>query len=712
MAEAPGTLTVPGIAARRQLGYAALVGAISLTFVLMRHSTWVSNDEFHTLLETIATVLAFVTGGLALVRYYSEKKAMFLFIGLGFVATGLLDGYHAMVSSAAFLQSFSGAPFTRISWSWVASRTFLSLLLWLSLLFWRREQRLGAPGKVSEAFVYAFVGALALACAALVKLLPMPPLYQQGSLIARPQDLLAALLFLLALAGYLRKGQWKLDYFEHWLVLCLLTSFMGQALFMPLSRELYDPMFNMAHALKALSYLCAMVGLLFNMHHLYKESLARQELQFKNTILATQQEMSRDAILVVNEQGRIISYNQRFIAMWSLDPGVVARGDDEAVLLQVVARMTDPQASLERVRFLYAHKGEKSSDELPLKDGRIIDRYSSPMIGKDGDYYGRVWYFRDITERRLQERKVQDERAFSDKLIASLPGTFSVFDASGKYVRWNARQTELLGLSDEQMAAANAFDVIPPADRPYISQQIRHTLEQGSTTIETHVTGPRGPREYSFSTMRVETSHGVFIIAVGNDISARKQGERDVLKLQELLREQSIHDPLTGLYNRRFLDETMGRELIRGRRTGHDIGVVMCDIDFFKKVNDTWGHQAGDDVLKALARLLERHARGSDVVCRYGGEEFVMLLADIPPNLAYQRAEQVRGALEALRVPFGDATIQVTASFGVANFPEDGDTQDALIHAADTAMYSAKMAGRNRVMLATAQETPHANHQP
>jgi diguanylate cyclase (GGDEF)-like protein len=229
------------------------------------------------------------------------------------------------------------------------------------------------------------------------------------------------------------------------------------------------------------------------------------------------------------------------------------------------------------------------------------------------------------------------------------------------------------------------------------------------------------------------------VIAVGSDISARKQAERDVLKLQDLLRDQSIHDPLTGLYNRRYLDETMGRELVRGRRTGHDIGVVMCDIDYFKKVNDTWGHLAGDDVLKALARLLERHARGSDIVCRYGGEEFLMLLADIPPNLAYQRAEQLRVALEAMKIPFGEAVIQVTASFGVANFPADGATQDNLIQAADAAMYQAKLAGRNRVMLAAtatsrqlpvvsalpyrppvatdadldpAEDTPHATQQP
>ena len=114
------------------------------------------------------------------------------------------------------------------------------------------------------------------------------------------------------------------------------------------------------------------------------------------------------------------------------------------------------------------------------------------------------------------------------QLIASLPGTFCVLDTSGKYIRWNDRQKELLGLSDAQMASSHAIDFVDAADRPRIMQHIRQTLEHGSATAETRVTGLRGPRDYTFSTMRVNMSSGDYVIAVGSDITLRKQAEREV----------------------------------------------------------------------------------------------------------------------------------------------------------------------------------------
>lgn len=597
----------PGAAERRVAAYASLTVLILLAFLSARHADWKSDMVFHTLLETVSTVLAAVVGCLALVRYYSEKKTMFLLIGMGFVATTFLDGFHGVVSSARFMHVFPDASASRIYWSWTASRTFLALLLWLSCLFWEREQRLGTASKIADGVVYAIVGVLALACYGVVELLPMPPAYQDDSLITRPQDMLAALFFLLALLAYLRKGHWRVNQFEHWLVLSLIIGFMGQALFMATSSELADAMFDGAHVLKITSYLCAMIGMLFSMHRLYKESLARQELVFKNTILTTQQELSREAILVVNGHERIISYNRNFVDLWGISEHVMDAGADADVLKLAVAQMQDPQADLARVLSIYGHKTEKSDEEITLKDGRIIDRYSAPMLGEDGTYYGRVWYFLDITVRKREARKVQDARNFSDKLIASLPGTFCVIDTAGKYIRWNDRQKELLGLSDAQMAASSALDFVDAADRPRLAQQIRQTLEYGSATTETRVTGQRGPRDYTFSTMRINITSGDYVIAVG-----------------------------------------------------------------------------------------------SDNVCRYGGEEFVLLLADVPPNLAYRRAENLRIALEAMSIAFGETAIRVTASFGVANFPEHGTTQDELIHAADSAMYLAKTSGRNRVVIASA----------
>jgi diguanylate cyclase (GGDEF)-like protein len=136
----------------------------------------------------------------------------------------------------------------------------------------------------------------------------------------------------------------------------------------------------------------------------------------------------------------------------------------------------------------------------------------------------------------------------------------------------------------------------------------------------------------------------------------------------------------------------------------------MCDLDHFKLINDTHGHLAGDEVLRVFAELLKKHARGSDIVCRFGGEEFVLFLPDMPPDVAYQRAEQLRTELAAKRITLGAAVMQVTASFGVAAFPENGKTMDSLISAVDKAMYQAKEAGRNRVVVSSALAVEGQEH--
>jgi diguanylate cyclase (GGDEF)-like protein len=172
---------------------------------------------------------------------------------------------------------------------------------------------------------------------------------------------------------------------------------------------------------------------------------------------------------------------------------------------------------------------------------------------------------------------------------------------------------------------------------------------------------------------------------------------REVRALQARMREQAIHDPLTGLYNRRYLDEMFGREIERAKRYKQPVSVVMGDVDHFKSVNDTRGHLAGDEVLKTFGELLRQHCRGSDIGCRYGGEEFLLILPDMSRDEAYRCAERLRIAVASTPIACGGSVVQVTASFGMATFPEDGTTPAALLAAADAALYTAKDAGRDRV---------------
>ena len=213
----------------------------------------------------------------------------------------------------------------------------------------------------------------------------------------------------------------------------------------------------------------------------------------------------------------------------------------------------------------------------------------------------------------------------------------------------------------------------------------------------------------SINAVRNEAGELQHYVGVTSDITERKRAqaaEREAaLKLQQetvekmLLREQSIRDVLTGLYNRRYLDETLPREIARAKREGYPLAVIMVDIDHFKKVNDTYGHPAGDEVIRILGRILSEGAREGDVVCRYGGEEFVVALPRMDLDAAVARAEKWRLTAAEYCVTHGELEIRFSLSAGVANFPTHHADTDALLQCADSALYRSKNDGRNRVTL-------------
>ena len=173
------------------------------------------------------------------------------------------------------------------------------------------------------------------------------------------------------------------------------------------------------------------------------------------------------------------------------------------------------------------------------------------------------------------------------------------------------------------------------------------------------------------------------------------------LRLREALRNQSIRDPLTGVFNRRYMEETLEREIRRAQRFDQSLGILMLDLDHFKSFNDAYGHEAGDAVLRELAALLVRSVRAEDVVCRFGGEEFVIILPAANLEISAERAESIRQRLDQLAVMHqGHVLNAITASFGVAAFPDNGRTASGLLESADAAMYRAKREGRDRVLTA------------
>ena len=187
------------------------------------------------------------------------------------------------------------------------------------------------------------------------------------------------------------------------------------------------------------------------------------------------------------------------------------------------------------------------------------------------------------------------------------------------------------------------------------------------------------------------------VVAIGETIKLALSN----LKLREELRQQIIHDPLTGLYNRGYMEEVLERELLRATRKKLSLGIIMLDVDDFKRFNDTLGHAAGDAILRELGAFLLGHVRGEDINCRYGGEEFIIILPDASLAVTSARAELIRQSVTQIYLPFeGKVLESLTLSLGVAVFPENGSSSSAVLRAADSALYRAKLEGRGRVAVA------------
>lgn len=292
----------------------------------------------------------------------------------------------------------------------------------------------------------------------------------------------------------------------------------------------------------------------------------------------------------------------------------------------------------------------------------------------------------------------ESEAKFRGLVSQSLVGIAITED--GRFSYSNAKFDEIFGYSTEEIRGLGPLDLATESDRPLMAENIRKRLSGEVERADYVIRATRkngAVIDVEIQGQVMEIGGKLALMSLFMDVTERTRAEREVQALQEQLREQATHDVLTGLYNRRYLEDSLGRELISAERQGHPVSVIMGDIDHFKAVNDHYGHLGGDEVLRTFGDLLRRQVRGSDIYCRYGGEEFLLVLPRMSIGDAVDRAEQLRRAIAAAPVSYGASTIAVTASFGVAAFPRDGRTGDELISAADSALYTAKATGRNRV---------------
>jgi signal transduction histidine kinase len=250
------------LARRRALAYVLLMTALAVAAVLVHGRPGWSGPSLHPILETIATTIAFSLGVLALVRFYSKKNNVFLFLGTGFLGTAVIDAYHAVASG----RLVGGGPAGPDTSSWLASRAFLAFFLCLNWIGWRRERVMGPAGRVGERPIYILTALLAGAT--------ILGLRVWGTSATAPPslELVPAYLFLLALAGYLVKAHWRDNAFDHWLVISLVISLGADGFLMPFAGSPQGAAFELAHALKLVGYLCVGTGLLISVYSTFRQA--------------------------------------------------------------------------------------------------------------------------------------------------------------------------------------------------------------------------------------------------------------------------------------------------------------------------------------------------------------------------------------------------------------------------------------------------------
>ena len=393
-----------------------------------------------------------------------------------------------------------------------------------------------------------------------------------------------------------------------------------------------------------------------------------------------------DAVVVVAEDGTVVELNPAAERMFG-------RGRDAAVGRALGDGMLvgDP---------VWAQEGRHEVTARRAGSGTFPAEISAaPVVGLARRLH--VLHVRDLGERRRSERAVSDLAAIvqsSDDAIASL-------SLEGVIESWNPGAERLYGHTAAE-AIGRPISIVEPRGRPgetpaMLALVRRGQPVQGLETLRVRRDGSEVHVSLSVSPIVDATGEVIGVAEIGRDITARKQVDRRVAYL-------AYHDDLTGLPNRLMFAEHLDLALARAQRHGREVAVLYVDLDDFKHVNDTYGHQAGDQLLRQVARRLERATRATDLVARHGGDEFLVLAADLPvdgPPSAREIAHTIADHIaQALSVPatIDGTTIAADGSVGIALYPEDAASRDELLRRADAAMYRSKELARGSPKAAAA----------
>lgn len=359
--------------------------------------------------------------------------------------------------------------------------------------------------------------------------------------------------------------------------------------------------------------------------------------------------------------------------------------------------------------------------EISTIDQRFYDVLISPLRDEwPKGLVGRLIILRDVTERKQTELRLLQLH----KAVEQSPVSVVITDIKGNIEYVNPFFSQLTGYQINEVFGKNPRIIQSGNTSPETYAEMWKTIRSGRVWRGELLNKKKNGEPYWEVEMiaPVIDSDGVIVnyIAIKEDITQQKESAsrlreaydrleeqmKEIQGLQDELREQAIRDPLTGLYNRHYLKEVLGRELSRAMRERYAISFILLDIDHFKHINDTYGHAAGDSVLKELADYLAEFTRTGDIVCRYGGEEFLVALPNTKEQDAFLIADRLRQSIQESPVYVKLDAIPITISAGISEFPTHGQYEALILEAADKALYHAKHNGRNQVALWSKIKSP------
>ncbi len=308
----------------------------------------------------------------------------------------------------------------------------------------------------------------------------------------------------------------------------------------------------------------------------------------------------------------------------------------------------------------------------------------------------------EIAERKTIQKKLKESETKYKKLFEKSNDALLITDKT-RILDCNAAMVELFRFKSKTTLLKTHFFEFFPVKQPdgessedKIAGMMDMAVREGSQKFES-MSLRNDEKEFPTEILMTAIPMGkkTVLHTVMRDITKRKESEQKLIS-------QAIRDPLTGLFNRRYLEESLEREISKAQRHGNALSIIMLDTDHFKRFNDTYGHLAGDVVLRNLGEQLVKYSRKEDIACRYGGEEFVLVLPETSFDVAIQRAEDLRAVIEKDRnMTYKEQVLPiVTISLGIAVFPDNGRKVNELMSAADKALYKAKELGRNQVAIA------------